>query len=67
MVVHVMCHRLPGSKLGPARRPLRDNGELQTFETLADAQFETDRLNKQVRSPNVRYSAHEGPPPQEVS
>jgi hypothetical protein len=63
-LAHV-CHRLAGSKLGPAHRPLRDNGEVQTFETLADARAEAERLNKRVRSPNVRYTAHEGPPPQE--
>jgi hypothetical protein len=42
---------------------LRDNGEVEIFGTLADAQFEADRLNRQTNSPNVRYEAVEGPPP----
>jgi hypothetical protein len=46
MTAHVMCHRTAGSKLGRASRP--HCGEVQTFETLEDAQFEADRLSSGV-------------------
>jgi hypothetical protein len=54
MVAYVMCHRTANLKLGPASRPLRDDGEVQVFGRLEDAQYEARRLNSAVTTERKR-------------